>query len=66
MIDTWMEMESCGAGQRLHHHSIRITETLSGFPAVRAGYLRYHGGVKMIPGQESPEIPHWRLTHVTR
>ena len=41
MIDTWTEVESCRAGQRLHHHSIRITE-LSQFPAVSiTGHLRY-------------------------
>ena len=55
MIDTWTEMESCRAGQRLHHHSIRITE-LSEFPALPAisAIRGSHAGVKMIPGQESP------------
>ena len=43
MIDIWTQMESCGAGQRLHHHSIRIKDPLSSeFPAVSiAGYLDY-------------------------
>ena len=31
MIDTWTEMESCRAGQRLHYHRVRIPEYFTEF-----------------------------------
>ena len=59
MIDTWTEMESCRAGQRLHHHRVRITEYFTEFWVPSRGLSppsESHDGVKMIPRQESAEI----------